>query len=57
MDAEKLRQLIDHDDQADPGLESRQHRFRDEIGQEPKPKEARNNEHCAHENGECRCRG
>ena len=47
MDTEKFRQLIDHYDKADAGFESRQHWFRDEIGQESKPKEARNDQHCA----------
>ena len=42
VDAEKLRQLVDHNHEAHAGLESGQHRFGDEVGQEPKPNEARN---------------
>ena len=57
VDAEQLGQLVDDDDEADPRLESGQHRFRNEIGQESEPQDARSEEHRADENGERRRRG
>ena len=39
VDAQQLRDLVDHDDEPDPRLESDQHRLGDEVGDEAEPQE------------------
>ena len=39
VDAEQLRHLIEHDHQTNAGLEAGQHRRRNEVRNEPKPKD------------------
>jgi hypothetical protein len=41
MDAEQLRDLIDHDHQPDPRLETSQHRLGDEVGDKAQPQHGR----------------
>ena len=48
MDAEDLGQLIDDDHDADAGLESDQHRFGDEIGDESETQDGRQDQDRAH---------
>ena len=39
VSAEQLRHLVNHDDQSYACFETRQHGIRNEIGDEPKPKQ------------------
>ena len=41
VDAQQLRNLIQHDDESDPRLESDQHRLGDEVGDEAEPQDRR----------------
>ncbi len=52
VDAEQLGHLVDDDDEAHPRLESGQHRFRNEIGQEAHAQDSRADEHQADQHGE-----
>jgi hypothetical protein len=52
VNAEQLWHLVEHDDEPDTGLESRQHWFRDEIRDEPEPQHRSGNEDCANNRGQ-----
>ncbi len=45
--AEQLRHLVEHDDEADTRLEARQHRRRDEVGDDPKTAHGKRGEELA----------
>ena len=49
MDAQQLRDLVQHDDEPDPRLEADQHRFGDEVGDEAQPQERSQHEDGSHQ--------
>ena len=52
MDAEQFRNLVDHDQKSDPGLEPDQNRMRDEIGQKSQSQERGQQQDGAHQHGQ-----
>ncbi len=52
---EQLRDLVDDDHEPDAGLEAREHRVGDEVGDKPQSEHRRENEQDADQHGE-RCR-
>jgi hypothetical protein len=56
VQAEELRQLVEHDHEPDPRLESGEHRRRNEVGNESQPQQARQQQHGADECAERRRR-
>ena len=52
VDAQQLGHLVEHDDQADPGLEAGEHRRGNEIGDEPQAQHGRQQQHHADQRGE-----
>ena len=57
MKAQQLGDLIEHDDEPDPGFEADQHRFGDEVGYEAEAQECRQDEHDAYEQCQRRAGG
>ena len=54
MDPEQLGHLVEHDDQADTGLEAGQDGCRDEVGDEAQAQDTRQHQHDAHQGGQGR---
>ena len=55
MDAQQLRNLVQHNDDRDPRFEADQHRFRNEVGDEAQPQERSQQENGTHQESQ-RCR-
>ena len=53
MDAQEFRDLIYHDHQPDPGLETDQHGFGDEVGDEPQPEARSQHQHAPDQQRQC----
>ena len=52
VDAEELRHLVEHDHEADAGLEAGQHRRGDEVGDEAQAQQPRQHQHRADQRGQ-----
>ena len=52
VDAQEFRHLVQHDHESDPGLEARQHRRGNEVGDESQTHQSRQNQHGADQHGE-----
>ena len=52
VDAQELGHLVEHDHEADPGLEAGQDRRGNEVGDEPQPQQAASEQHRADQRGQ-----